>query len=382
MKKCNDCGEMKSFNDFYKGNGYCKICVKRRSKEYRLNNPERVRESKRKYGNSDKGKKKAKELREHNIEHYRAKVNQWHKDHLRYFSNRERKHSAELTDRYIKKLLRTSGTINPTPEQIQQRRELTLARRVNHALKPEFNSCRCCLHCGIFFKFKPGGRNLDGGKYCSSFCKNLASRKPLLPTSSFAYPRSNIAIINCGWCGKLFTARNTKMLYCSDECRDDNVKVLGRARGMADRGVNECKECGKSFIKSYGEGPRQFCSESCQNLNRKRAKRVCKSIRRARKRTNSCEPVDPIKVFERDGYICKICGCQTPITFRGSWLPYAPELDHIIPLSKGGEHTYKNTQCTCRACNQSKGNKIYVKPQRTQTRYREILPELRQIDRA
>lgn len=42
------------------------------------------------------------------------------------------------------------------------------------------------------------------------------------------------------------------------------------------------------------------------------------------------------------------------MALRGSKNHQAPELDHIIPLSRGGSHTYKNTQLSCRSCNQLK----------------------------
>jgi 5-methylcytosine-specific restriction endonuclease McrA len=32
-----------------------------------------------------------------------------------------------------------------------------------------------------------------------------------------------------------------------------------------------------------------------------------------------------------------------------------PELEHVIPLSKGGTHTKDNVRCSCRACNLNKG---------------------------
>jgi 5-methylcytosine-specific restriction endonuclease McrA len=68
------------------------------------------------------------------------------------------------------------------------------------------------------------------------------------------------------------------------------------------------------------------------------------------------ENVDPFKVFARDKWHCQDCGVATPRSKRGSYDADAPELDHIKPLSKGGAHSYKNTQCLCRRCNQEKSD--------------------------
>jgi 5-methylcytosine-specific restriction endonuclease McrA len=80
---------------------------------------------------------------------------------------------------------------------------------------------------------------------------------------------------------------------------------------------------------------------------------------RARLRRAQVERVDPIKVFDRDAWRCQICGRKTPRERRGSINSNAPELDHIVPLSVGGEHSYRNTQCACRSCNASKGSQVY-----------------------
>ena len=56
-------------------------------------------------------------------------------------------------------------------------------------------------------------------------------------------------------------------------------------------------------------------------------------------------------IYERDGYRCRRCG----ISERYAVL----EIDHIIPISKGGKSTYGNLQTLCRKCNYEKGNKRY-----------------------
>lgn len=51
-------------------------------------------------------------------------------------------------------------------------------------------------------------------------------------------------------------------------------------------------------------------------------------------------------IFARDENICKICGSTERL-----------EIDHIIPLSKGGSNELKNLQILCRHCNSVKRDK-------------------------
>ena len=59
------------------------------------------------------------------------------------------------------------------------------------------------------------------------------------------------------------------------------------------------------------------------------------------------------KIKERDGYTCQICGLSNKDEPN-----LLLEIDHIIPLSKGGMTTEGNLQTLCWRCNRSKGAKI------------------------
>ena len=59
------------------------------------------------------------------------------------------------------------------------------------------------------------------------------------------------------------------------------------------------------------------------------------------------------KIKERDGYTCQICGLSNKDEQN-----LLLEIDHIIPLSKGGMTTEGNLQTLCWRCNRSKGAKI------------------------
>lgn len=119
--------------------------------------------------------------------------------------------------------------------------------------------------------------------------------------------------------------------------------------------ARKCEMCGVEYCNVYGKQSfTAVCSDKCSQEKRRRGKIRKEKARRMRKRGVQYEIVDPFKVFERDKWICQICGISTPIELRGSINNAAPELDHIVALASNGSHTYANTQCACRKCNRQK----------------------------
>ncbi len=58
-------------------------------------------------------------------------------------------------------------------------------------------------------------------------------------------------------------------------------------------------------------------------------------------------------IYERDGYRCRHCGVY------GRYNKYVQlEIDHIIPIAKGGKTTYDNLQTLCHKCNVEKGDRL------------------------
>lgn len=79
--------------------------------------------------------------------------------------------------------------------------------------------------------------------------------------------------------------------------------------------------------------------------------------RRALKVGAECEYVQPAEVYVRDGWICGLCYAPVdPLTTYPD--PQSASLDHVVPLSKGGPHTYANTQLAHLSCNVAKGNRV------------------------
>jgi len=77
--------------------------------------------------------------------------------------------------------------------------------------------------------------------------------------------------------------------------------------------------------------------------------------RRALKLKTIVENFNPNTILERDGYRCQLCRKKTRPDYN-RFHPLFPNLDHIVPLNKGGPHTKKNTQCLCRQCNLEKNS--------------------------
>jgi len=82
---------------------------------------------------------------------------------------------------------------------------------------------------------------------------------------------------------------------------------------------------------------------------RRRIAREYARRRRAAIMGNPMEPVDEQAIFERDGFRCVYCGATSQL-----------ELDHVVPLSRGGAHCADNLVVACRSCNASKGNKPLI----------------------
>ena len=108
------------------------------------------------------------------------------------------------------------------------------------------------------------------------------------------------------------------------------------------------------------------CSAECKKEKTKRqlreAHRGRRDGHRHRAKKYGCE-YDPTvkldKLIERDGLRCAICG-QMCDPNDHSWSKYSgpmyPSIDHIIPMSKGGGHTWDNVQVAHIICNSEKGD--------------------------
>jgi hypothetical protein len=212
-----------------------------------------------------------------------------------------------------------------------------------------------CEHCGASSHRKKGGANKVKGyanRWCSHECYVTARRE-----ARKAAPFCTVHLNQCAVCNAQWAARR-KQIVCSDKCRQEkgrsdahNRYKLRRDAQLRARLHKICACCSKPFVPLYGGA--KYCSETCSARVDK--KRYGTSYRaRARHHGVTYETLDRLKVFERDGWCCQICGKHTPLSRMGKRYSNSPELDHRVPMALGGPHSYANTQCACRGCNQRK----------------------------
>lgn len=76
------------------------------------------------------------------------------------------------------------------------------------------------------------------------------------------------------------------------------------------------------------------------------------------------------EVFKRDSFKCQYCGRSAPDVIL--------EVDHIVPVSEGGENDLINLITSCRDCNRGKGKKLLT-DRSTIDRQKKQLEELNAI---
>ena len=201
-----------------------------------------------------------------------------------------------------------------------------------------------CQGCGQSVSRKKRGR--DARLFCSKVCAGAWHR---------ARTAERVEIERRKRRAELEIRRAEKRVAAKDRNRA-KVRIFMRRKYAAFRAANPlpshvftCVRCGNEFMTNRARY-RKFCSRQC--AQRAHASDHCERAKRyggARTWT-----ITSAVVFDMAGWRCQICETETPRELTGSHSPNAPELDHIIPLSKGGGHTWDNVQCACRQCNSKK----------------------------
>lgn len=162
---------------------------------------------------------------------------------------------------------------------------------------------------------------------------------------------------NCVQCGRLDTLRfpldnHHQLTHCGKCLRSHSLKGYTNTPRII-----QCVECSRKVIV-FGSAIRcAICSASNSRVIRKKyIKTQSSHSKRAKQRGCVYEPVNRRKVYERDRYKCYLCGIKVVVS--KTYQPNQASIDHIMPISKGGAHTYSNIRTCCVMCNSIKSDSI------------------------
>ena len=206
-----------------------------------------------------------------------------------------------------------------------------------------------CPGCNEPFKKTRGDGHPNGPQvYCSHQCRHLKANRQRAIERKVRDERN----LYRKW------SRAAKLRDCGNKCLDCGDTVQKHAQRCED-----CRDSHAQKMLIHSREQRKIYRKRMSSTPSARAREARKDARRRQRLVAATiESFDPFEIFERDGWRCYLCGGDTPKSKRGSTEPDAPELDHIIPLAKGGYHARWNTACACRACNMFKGDRLSYTP--------------------
>ena len=149
-------------------------------------------------------------------------------------------------------------------------------------------------------------------------------------------------------------AREAKKLALkleSEKQKEEKRKVAELAKKKK---VHPCCVCGQATNRP------KFCSDVCANKMRNKAKEIKRRIRISNALVDNDISIQGL--YKRDKGICHICGLvcnwndykvRNEAVICGDWYP---SIDHVVPLSKGGAHAWRNVMLAHRRCNYIKSD--------------------------
>ena len=187
-----------------------------------------------------------------------------------------------------------------------------------------------CLFCSKVFYTQ-----YKNSKFCSLSCSTSNKNKKL---NDVKYKVYNEHVSKCLKCNEPLSFRKRKNKFCSKSCAAtyNNVLKLRKVK------TKQCGQCGQLTTNP------KYCSNKC-SIDSKR------------------KPIEEKRALNRENYRRYIAKrkYQTPIDenleeIKKFYLrcPKGYEVDHIIPISKGGKHSLDNLQYLTRTENRKKSNKI------------------------
>lgn len=268
-------------------------------------------------------------------------------------------------------------------------------------------SGRACRECGSAITKKPGPGRFPA--YCSDECRQAEPRRlaqekrPQRADSGALRTRRHRRHsagdhslcrdhITCWICGKPMISHVAERPTCAACRRKHGAGVCSKCGGPkrtakpgmcrscrtpsrpAEPRIWICELCECEYIPKPMHRPNQrCCSKSCAQAWRNGARppyvkgaeaRATRNMLHSRTRklrhAQTWDGITDEEILERDGWRCQIPGCKRRPIRKDLKYPHprSKSIDHIIPLSLGGDDTAVNKRAAHFACNLRRGNRM------------------------
>jgi len=190
----------------------------------------------------------------------------------------------------------------------------------------------------------------QGCKQCSKIFRPIANDRITFCSRecAFKYKAERKNKYSCVDCGKEISRKAIRCVTC-------NGLYKRKPKPTVEVKEYECKNCGEVF-KSNTTRSKTYCCIKCSKQYAFRTIEVNKSPKLKENGLVDYTITLP-RLYKRDQGACGICGRQVDMSKHYNSASYG-SIDHIIPVTKGGQHQWDNVQLAHRQCNSEKGERL------------------------
>jgi hypothetical protein len=145
--------------------------------------------------------------------------------------------------------------------------------------------------------------------------------------------------LECLECKAPFAKKTYQQKFCQISCQ---IKNRNRRNNAWRVNNGKCARCNKSLLGKRGNAI--YCSKTCKSMDHNFKHRSGTRVEGIARRR---------EIYDRDNGSCYVCFQNVDFTKF--------ELDHLIPVNRGGDNSATNLAIACSFCNKSRGDRIGIR---------------------